>query len=163
MRLSSTLLALAAVLAMTSAAQAATTSGSASATIVTPIAITAGTAMSFGNVTPPPTGDGTASSGGTVTPGVGQTGTPSHGTFNVTGQASATYDFSGSDSSVSLSGPGPAMTAALTYESDNGDTTVGALSAGGTDLLTATGVLTIPAGQVAGAYTGNYNVVVNYN
>jgi hypothetical protein len=160
MRLSSTLLALAAVLAMTSTAQAATTSGTANATVIAPLAITAVDSMEFGNITPPSSGSGTvASSVDAPTGGVGQFGTRRDGTFTVTGDSSLTYNTTGSDTLLSLIGPGGnTLDGTLTLTSASG----GSL-AGGPDTLSAKGVLNVTSTKPAGAYNGSYNVTVNYN
>jgi hypothetical protein len=165
MRLSSTLLALAAVLAMTGTAQAANSvSGTANATVIAPISVSAGAPMNFGTISPSAT-DGTASSAGGTTGGVVQSGSFNNQDFTVTGATGETYSFSGSESSVTLTGSGGGtLIAALTYTSANPGAGVGeGTLAGGTDTLTANGVLAVPSTAVAGTYTGNYLVAVNYN
>jgi hypothetical protein len=160
MRLSSTLLALTAILAMTGTAQAATTSGTANATVVAPLAIAAVDTMEFGSITPPASGTGTvASSVDAPTGGASQFGARRDGTFTVTGDAGLTYNTTGSDTTLGLVGPGGnTLDGTLTLTSASG----GSL-AGGPDTLSAKGVLNVNSSKPAGAYNGSYNVVVNYN
>jgi len=82
--------------------------------------------------------------------------------FIVTGEPSATYAIT-LPASVSLTGPGPAMTADTFVSSP---TPTGTLSAGpGTETILVGATLNVAAGQTAGAYTtaGTFNVTVNYN
>jgi hypothetical protein len=168
MRLSSTLLALAAAITLASSgtAKAASAEGTATATIIAPIAITAGDAMSFGSIAPGTADSTVDSTDGSVVGTAFQADAASaqDQTFSVTGASGETYSFADSEDSVTLNGPGGnTLTAALTYTSANpagGET--GTLNLG-TDTLTASGVLTVPSTAVAGSYTGNYQVAVNYN
>ena len=160
--------------AMTGSASAANNaSATATATVVTPIAITKATDLVFGSFYPGATTgtvdvntNGTRTvSGGVTTAGTGAT--PSAAKFDVTGQASATYTIAYA-SAVTLTGPGAPM--ALSQISDltgaGGAATLvaaGALSAGGTQSIYIGGSLAVGINQVSGAYTGNITATVVYN
>ncbi len=147
----------AALLASAPSYAADSTTGGASATVVTPLGITSGPAMSFGQFSVGATGGTIASSTTAVTSGdvVAVGGTRRHGTFEVTGLASAPYTING-DPSVTLNNGGESMTAALTYPADQ------SLDESGADSFNVTGVLTVNGNQPGGTYTGTYNVSVNY-
>ena len=72
----------------------------------------------------------------------------------MTGASGASYSVT-VPASVSLTGPGTAMTATLT--NDGG----GSLT-GGTDTFNVGGTLSVGASQTAGSYSGTYTVSVNY-
>jgi spore coat protein U-like protein len=148
-------------------------SATATATVVTPIAITKATDLVFGSFYPgATTGTVDVNTNGTraVTGGVlaaAAGATPSAAKFDVVGQASATYTIAYA-TGVTLTGPGAPM--ALTQVSDlsgvGGATTLaatGALSAGGLQSIYIGGSLAVGANQVAGAYTGNITATVVYN
>lgn len=138
---------------------AATATGTASATVLTPIAIAAGTALNFGTLA------GNASGGTVVVTAAGArstTGTVvvtgaafSAGTFTVTGTGAATFavTYPGSFNVVSGS---DTMAVAVTGAA------TGTLS-GGTVSLPVGGTLTVGANQAAGSYTGTYVMTVEYN
>jgi hypothetical protein len=161
MRLSSTLLALAAILAMTGTAHAANTTGTANATVVAAITIEEENQLNFGTIVPPSSGTGNAFSDGTAASGgVSQTGTVNPGTFTVTGDSSLTYNTTGSDPNVTL---GNQTTGVGTIAADLTYTPGPGLAGDGTDTLTVNGNLAVPSTTTAGVYMGNYNVIVNYN
>jgi hypothetical protein len=155
------------------AAAANNASATATATVVTPIAITKANDLVFGSFYPGATTgtvdvntNGTRTvSGGVTSAGTGAT--PAAAKFDVTGGASATYTIAYA-AGVTLTGPGAAM--ALTQISDltgaGGASTLvaaGALSAGGTQSIYIGGSLAVGINQVAGAYTGNITATVVYN
>ena len=129
--------------------------------IITALSITAGTNLAFGTVAASGTA-GTITQAGAVTGGVTAiSSTRSAGTFTVSGETNGTpipYTFT-LPATTSLTGPGTAMVATLSYSSGSGART---LSAGGTDTVTINGRLAIGANQTLGTYTGTYNVTVNY-
>lgn len=139
----------------------------ASATIITPIAITNTSAMNFGNVAVnnnpgtvvlTPAGARSATGGCTLP---ATAGTVSAAAFTVTGIASATY-------SITL----PAGATTITSGTDNmtvdtwtsSPTPTGTLT-GGTETLTVGATLNVAADQPAGIYTSGtpFTVTVNYN
>jgi hypothetical protein len=135
---------------MGSPALAASATGNASATIVTPIGITAGTALNFGTIDPG------AGAGGTVTVFADGTATAYSGVAAVTG---------GTVSAVTLNGSGGGTMTVDTFNSYTANTAstagTGALSAGA-DTLSVGAVLHVGGSQTAGTYTGTYSVSVVY-
>lgn len=160
--------------ALSGAASAANNaSASATANIVTPIAITKSVDLVFGNFYAGATAGTVAVntdnartvSGGVLTAIGGAT--PAAAKFDVTGTAAATYSISYA-SGVTLTGPGAPM--ALTQVSDltaaggaSGLVASGTLSAGGAQSIYIGGTLAVAANQVAGAYTGSITATVDYN
>lgn len=155
------------VLAMASRAWAASDVGTANATIITPIGITAVLPLEFGEVV------GTGG-GGTVTIGtdgsrsgtaaliVSSQGTEQAATFDITGEGSNTYAISLPDDvtvTVDDVGAGAAM-AVTTFVSNPSGT--GTLTAGAQTIAVGA-TLVVGASQVAGAYTGSFTVTVEYN
>ncbi|WLI90873.1 DUF4402 domain-containing protein [Massilia sp. R2A-15] len=146
---------------------------SATATVVTPIAVTKATDLVFGSFYPGATtgtvdvntnGTRTVSGGVAVASGGA---TPSAAKFDVTGQASAAYTITYA-TGVTLTGPGAPM--ALTQISDltgaGGAATLntaGTLTAGGTQSIYIGGSLAVGANQTAGAYSGTISATVVYN
>jgi hypothetical protein len=141
---------------------------SASATIVTPIAINKTVDMNFGNVAVStaagtvimtPTGS-RSMTGGVTLPAT--TGTVTAASFTVSGAANYTY-------SITL----PSTATTISYLTNNmtvnaftsSPTPTGVLSAGGTQTLTVGATLNVGASQVAGNYTSAtpFTVTVNYN
>src|SRR5512133_1968684 len=139
----------------------------ATATIVTPIAIVNASNMNFGNVavsTVPgtvilaPAGTRTAT-GGVTLPFVG--GTVTAATFTVTGNSGATY-------SITLPSTATTITSGLnTMTVDNFSSTptpAGTLT-GGTETLRVGAILNVGGSQPAGVYVSGtpFTVTVNYN
>ncbi len=147
-------------------AKAADAATNASATVALAISIVKNFDMNFGTVAEAGAGTVVLATDGSrsVTGGVSTlaSGPGAAADFIVTGQPSATYAIT-LPASVSLTGPGPAMTA------DNFlslPLTTGTLSAGpGTETVLVGATLNVAAGQTAGAYTtvSTFNVTVNYN
>lgn len=138
-------------------------SADANATVVAPIAITKASDLDFGQVTEgnvvlAPNG---TRSGDGIFPGSASTGTAAK--FNVSGEGNAAY-FVTLPNSANLTGPGPDLIAALfTATSNNGPINAGVANlASGSDVLNVGASLTIPSGQAAGAYSGTFNVSVQY-
>lgn len=166
-------LALGATVLSGSAAAADNASATASATVVTPIAITKATDMVFGSFIPNTTAgtiDVNTDSARTFTGGVTAApggATPAAARFNVTGEPSATYTIAYAPT-VTLTGPGAPML--LTQVSDLTGAgaaatlvATGTLSAGGAQSIYVAGSLAVGANQVSGAYTGNITATVAYN
>ncbi len=92
---------------------------------------------------------------------LGNTTGMSPATFTVGGEPSATYAITlPGDSDVTLTGPGDPMAITAFTSSPSG---TGTLSGGGTQTLYVGGTLNVGAAQVAGAYTGTFDVTVTYN
>lgn len=149
------------------AAQATATS---TAGVVTPIAITKVTDLSFGNFAAAATpgtvtlspNNAIAFTGGIVAAG----GTPAAARFNVTGTGTMGYSIAFTGSTTSLSSGGNSMP--FTRISDtsasaitSGDVTGGTLSAGAQSIFVG-GQLAVAANQPAGTYTGNIIAIVEY-
>lgn len=158
--------------AVTSNAQV-TASASATATIITPIAITKTVDMNFGNISVNATGGtvilapaGTRSTSGGVTLPAFDNGTVTAASFDVTGTANYTY-------AITL--PVGASPVTLTHTNNTNTMTAGtfATSIGGTGTLNGSGTqtftvgatLNVSANQLAGVYTTAtpFDVTVNYN
>ena len=161
--------AIAIVSANSSFAQA-TTSASASATIITPITIVKTVDMNFGNVAVSaslagtvvmdPAGVRTTGGGGGVTlPATA--GTVAAASFTVSGQASYTYAIT-LPTTCTISSSGNTM---IVNGFISNPATTGALSAGGVQTLTVGATLNVSAAQASGVYTNatGVPVTVNYN
>lgn len=142
------------------AAHAATTTGSASATVLTPLSVSETTAMSFGDVGGDAidattivltTAGGTSSSDGAY---VG--GTPAAAAFTVSGAASQAYVLTLPGSITLTSGTDTVTVDTLT------DTSTGALDVAGSETFSVGGTLNLGANQASGNYTGSYTVTVAY-
>jgi len=140
---------------------AASTSGTANARVVTPISVSAGTALEFGSFSAG-SSTGTITQAGVVTGGVTAISggaTRAAGTFTVTGESSANTSYTFTlPATVSLTSGANTMSAALAFSSGTSSRTL----VSGSDLVTVNGTLTVAANQASGAYTGTYNVTVNY-
>lgn len=81
--------------------------------------------------------------------------------FTVSGDPNATYTIDlPADGTSSLSGPGTDM--AVTLFTSN-PATIGMIGAGGTQVLSVGATLNVNSNQPAGAYSGSFSVIVNYN
>jgi hypothetical protein len=142
----------------------------ASATIITPIAIVNAANMNFGNIAvsaapgtvvlPAAVAPVRTVTGGCTLPAT--VGTVSAAAFTVTGQTGFTYAIT-LPASASLTGPGAPMTAD-TFVS-NPTVAAGGLLTGGTQTLYVGATLNVAGSQVAGLYTtaAAFTVTVNYN
>lgn len=168
------LLVSAAVLGLLSSAAAfaagptASVATGADATVVSPISITnvvngAATKLSFGQIAANATaGHVSVNTSGTVSSTdvptlVAPGSTGSVPTFTVTGSPSLAYTGT-VPANVTLTGPGANMIAVLTKSGG-----ASSLDAAGRDTFTLTGELAVGASQVAGSYTGSFNVTAAYN
>jgi hypothetical protein len=146
----------------------ASANANASANIVGVIGITKAQDMSFGNlVSPTANTDVVMAANGTLTPtGIavpgGSNGQPA--TFNITGSSSNAYTYRASltNSTISLSdGANHSMNLDLVI--DGLQTLRTGLQGDGTDTVTVRGTLHVLANQVAGSYTGQMTVTVQYD
>jgi len=146
-----------------------TASASATATIITPIAISKTVDMNFGNVavnaspgTVLLTPAGTRTAGGGVTFLPASPGTITAASFNVTGLGSATYSITLPSVATTISFGANTMTVNAFTSTP---TPTGTLSAGGAQTLTVGATLNVGASQAAGIYTSAtpFDVTVNYN
>ena len=149
-------------------------SADASATVITPIAITKAVDLVFGSfargaggtVTVSTSGARTAS--GTILSTIGSTSSAAK--FDVTGDGASTYSITWSGDTELTTGVGGAgETMALARISDltagnatSGEVTSGVLTAGAQSIYLG-GTLTVGAAQVAGAYIGSVTATVEYN
>ncbi|WP_290644472.1 DUF4402 domain-containing protein [Aquabacterium sp.] len=154
------------------AAQTSTASASASATIVSPIAIAKTSDLVFGKLAVGAVGGNVAIStadvvsisgaGTTVTQPPGSTGNPASAVFGVTGEAGFTYAITlPTDGAVTISDGASHTMAVNAFVSNPG--TTGTLSGAGTDTLKVGATLVVGNNQVPGTYTGSFNVTVSYN
>ena len=139
------------------AAHAATASADASANILEQINVTKTSDLDFATIL-----TGTSASTVVVSPaGVRTCGTGlvctdpvTAAAFDVTGTATQTVDVS-ADSSVTLTSGANSMTASLV-------TDVATIVLDGTDSFSVGGTLSVAANQADGAYSGTFDVTVNY-
>jgi len=136
--------------------------GSASATIAAPISISETTGLSFGSITAGATAGtvAVAPAGGATYTGVSNFGGgTSAAPLNVAGAANTAYSVT-VDTTASLSDGVNSMS--LTGIETNLAGGSGTLSATGTAVVNVRATLNVAANQAAGAYTGTYNITVNY-
>ena len=151
------------IFAAASESQAASASFSATATVVTPIAIAKNADLAFGKFV--------ANTGGTVviaTSGArsqtstvalfNQGSTQNAASFAVTGEGTSTYAVT-LPSSATISSGANTMTVGTFISNPSG---TGVLAAGAQTLLVG-GTLTVASGQAPGNYTGSFSVGVDYN
>lgn len=151
--------------------QAAQATAQGTGTVIQPIAITKAADLSFGEFAPGAGGTVTVSTSGART-GSGVIlstigSSPTAAKFDVAGEADATYSITiAPDTSLS---DGATNTMALATFSDltGGNATTGNVASGtltgGAESIYVGGTLTVGASQVAGTYTGNIVVTVEYN
>ena len=149
-------------------------SSTAGAEIMTPITLTNNVGLEFGKMAVQ------LATGGTVvlTAAAAPTATPANGVTLMTGttRTAAKYTVGGTASYIYTitvpqvpvtitKGGGVNMTiTAFSFASiATPSLTGGTLTVGGTDVFYVGGTLNVAAGQAAGAYTGNFDVTVNYN
>ncbi len=146
-----------------------TASATATATIITPIAISKTTDMNFGNVAVSPTVAGTvvllpagtrSATGGVTLPAV--PGTVTAASFAVTGSGTSTYAIT-LPATCTISSGGNNMTV-NTFTSTPTVAAGGTLTAGAQTLLVGA-TLNVTAAQPAGTYVSGtaFDVTVNYN
>ena len=146
-----------------SLSQAASATGNATATVVTPIAISKTVDLAFGKFV--------ANTGGTVVIGTSgarsqtstvslfnQGSTQNAASFTVTGEGTNTYAIT-LPTGATISSGSNSMTVGSFTSNPSG---TGVLSAGAQTLLVG-GTLTVASGQAPGNYTGSFSVLVEYN
>ncbi len=142
----------------------ATAAASATARIITPIAITNTQGLAFGNiaasaalgtVTVSPAGVRTSTGG--VTPSA--IGTFNNAIYTATGENNATYSISLPASTTISSGANNMTVNGFT----SNPTPTGLLNASGSQTITVGATLNVGANQATGNYTGTYNVTIAYN
>jgi len=136
--------------------------GSASETIAAPISISETTGLSFGSITAGATAGTVVVSpaGGATYTGVSNFGGgTSAAAFNVAGAANTAYSVT-VDTTASLSDGVNSMS--VTGIATNLAGGSGTLSATGTAVVNVGATLNVAANQAAGAYSGTYNITVNY-
>ena len=142
-----------------SAAHAATATGTATAKILRQITLTNTSDLQFATIISGATASTVAvSTAGGVTCGAGLTctGTTTAANFDVAGTDGAVVVVGG-DANVTLNGSlGGTMNSSLTYS----DATITLGATGGS--FQVGGTLSVGANQVAGDYTGTFNVTANY-
>jgi hypothetical protein len=149
-----------------SGAYAASATANATATVVTPIAISNTADLGFGKFSAGTGGTvvistaGSRSATGAVVLLTGTAG--SAATFDVTGDGSATYAITlpGSDATLTRASGTETMSVG-TFISNPSAT--GTLSGGGAQTINVGGTLTVGSAQVVGSYTGTFSVSVEYN
>ncbi len=152
-----------AIMALPASIQAATSSATASATVLTPIAISTTTNMSFGDLYADNVAIGTVVldvAGARTVTGSVATG-PTAGAaavFAVTGTASATYAVTVPAADVTITSGANTMIV-NTFVHNSG----GALDGTGNDTFNVGATLNVGISQAAGAYSGSFNMVANYN
>lgn len=143
-----------------SGAMAASTTGTANATIVSALSVTAGgTPLEFGtigNAANTVTVDTTGARSATDATQLAG-GTPTAADFNVTGNASTAYSISIPATTIT---DGTTVLTVNNFTHDAGATPT--LSAGGADTFNVGADLIVTAGATTGAYTGTFTVTVNY-
>lgn len=142
----------------------ATGTGTATANIIAPITITSTVPLAFGDVIPgiatgtvvmTPAGVRTATGGATL----GNLVLGTAGAFTVTGAANYAYTIT-LPASIAIAGAGTTMT--VTPFTSNPTGSAGLLT-GGTQNLAVGATLNVGASQLAGVYSGPFDVTVAYN
>ena len=143
----------------------ATGTAQASANIVTPISITKNIDLNFGNIAASGSaftvelstaGERTSNGGAGTLPSVN--GTVAAAEFTVAGLTDATYAVT-LPSSITIKDGGETNTMTVDNFVSNSTFTL----TGGSETFNVGATLNVGANQVAGAYSGNFNVTVNYN
>lgn len=140
------------------ASEAADATGTATASVVAPIAITQAANLSFGTIAPTGTaGTVTIATGGARTStnvDLFTSGAGSAGQFNVTGEGTST--FSTTIPGINLVSGSDTMAATFTNDAPSALT-------GGAATINVGGELAVGAAQPTGSYTGTFTVTVAYN
>lgn len=147
-------------------AMAASDDGTATATIVIPITITATQDLAFGKINANGGGtvviatDGSRSVGGGDVALVTTGSVETQAQFTVTGVDGATYAITLPGAPIDIENANNETMSVGTFTSDPNGT--GTLT-GGTETLNVGGTLTVGAAQDPGDYTGDFTVTVEYN
>lgn len=161
----------------TAASAQATTSASATGTIIEPISIVKNVDLNFGNMSsngsvgqvllPATAGTPTRVASGGLTAVLATPGTVTAAQFTVTGNNGYTYLITLPTTPVALTGTG--LTAGVTADnfvsSYAGTSNIGTITTGTTDIFYVGATFKTPAGAIVpGVYTNSaFNVTVNYN
>lgn len=154
-----------ALLAAPAVGHAATASANATATVVTPIAISKNADLLFGKFVANTGGTVAMATNGTRTAGgavvlFNQGSTSNAASFAVTGEGSYTYAITlPADGTVTLNSGGNSMAVNSFISNPSG---TGTLTAGSQTLLVGA-TLTVSNAQAPGNYAGSFNVTVDYN
>ena len=166
MTMKKTLLSGVAALALVAAAhsaQAADATGNTSASVIAPITIAQGAALSFGNISPSgTTGTVVISTAGARTAtnvDLLTGGTVAAATFNVGGSGASTYTIT-LPTSLTLNG---SVSGTMLVNGFNHDVVGTPALSSGTASFAVGATVAVDAAQAAGTYTGDYTVTVNYN
>ena len=146
-------------------ANSATATANANARVVAAIGLNKTADLNFGDVVAGASlgtvvmsfGGARSATGGTT---LGNANGAAAAAFGVTGVAAATYAITLPGSPITIS-DGASHT--MTVGTFSGSKATGTLSGGGTDSFTVGATLNVAAAQVAGSYTGTFNVTVAYN
>ena len=151
-----------------SGASAAAEDGAAAATIITPVTLTPGASLNFGDFSPSPLGDtvtltAAAATARAITTGTLHGGTVSSGAFTIGGQAGLAVNVAIADGTADLVNGANTLVFTPTAPTDIvSNYVIGA----GTDIIYVGGSITIPviASAPAGLYSSAtaYTVTVNY-
>lgn len=145
----------ASVLGATLAQAATSATGSVNATVVSQLSIVQTASLNFGSFSPSATA-GTINHFGQTTGGVTSLGGTQFGVFTVTGTPTTNFNITTTPTTVVLSNGVNTMSAAISAP------TLSATNSVGTGIVNVTGTLSVAANQAGGAYSGSYNVSVNY-
>lgn len=144
-----------------------TKSNNANASILGAITLTTVNPLDFGGITPGAGGTVVLSTGSAATPtGVTLVAgtTPTAASYTVTGTGLATYAITIPTASFNITNTTTgSATMAITAMNCSYAGLTSAFIAAGTDAFTVGGTLTVGSGQVAGIYTGTFDVTVAYN
>lgn len=148
----------------------ASATNQATCTIISPIGITAGDDLAFGNIIAGAGAvvvatDNTRTIPGALNAGT-QVGTITAASFSITGEAAYTYSISlPADDAVTITeGTDPmAVTSFVASSASDGAGLVGTLDVSGDDVVKVGATLTVAADQEPGDYTGDFSVTVAYN
>lgn len=132
-----------------------TTTGTAAAEIVAPLAVTEKQPLNFGSFTVGAQGGSVRASDASTSGDVTMLAAGGKAAFGVAGEDGLVFQIV-VDESVTLNGPGTALTGALAAPAQ------GTVGANGTAEFNVDGKLKVAGGQTPGVYKGTYNVMVHY-
>lgn len=147
-------------------AKADSTSATASATVAAPITVAKTTDLLFGTIAPTASaGTITMTNAGAISADANTEllgGTTSAASFAVDGEASTAFSAT-VDASATLAGSGTAAGQSMTVTLTNDVPGSPTLDGSGDATINVGGGLAVGANQVAGPYSGTFNVTVSYN
>ena len=159
--------AVSALAGMAHAQATSTGTGTGSVTLVAPITISNPAGLVFGRVNKPGASPATitiAANGSQTLSGVNAIGTQGNqaASFMVSGDGAAVFTI-GTPSAFNMTASSSGTIAVTPVASAASGTLSGTAGSAGTAPFTVGGTASLAANQVAGAYTGTFTVVVNYN